>query len=200
MELTFLTVDDVIFIQSEILSSAPITDIGKLESAIKRAEQYHYYESVNDIVELTAIYIIGIAKAHAFPDGNKRTSFLSATYFLDMNSYALEENSELPDIIEQAASGAIDRHRLTELLRPYTVSTEQLKHVQENEDYEVFDSADYIDNPVALARIQAGITQEELAKLMSLTQAYVSKIENQEKVTAKMLKKVQLALDKEDKQ
>ena len=30
MELIFLTVDDVIFIQSEILSSAPITDIGKL--------------------------------------------------------------------------------------------------------------------------------------------------------------------------
>ena len=85
MELIFLTVEDVIFIQSEILSSASATDIGKLESAIKRAEQYHYYESVNDIIELTAIYIIGIAKAHAFPDGNKRTSFLSATYFLDMN-------------------------------------------------------------------------------------------------------------------
>lgn len=73
----------------------------------KRAEQYHYYESVNDIIELTAIYIIGIAKAHAFPDGNKRTSFLSTTYFLDMNGYVLEENSELPDIIEQAAEAGI---------------------------------------------------------------------------------------------
>ena len=31
--------------------------------------------------------------------------------------------------------------------------TEQLKHPQENEDYQVFDPADYIDNPVALARI-----------------------------------------------
>ena len=148
MELIFLTVDDVIFIQSEILSSASVTDIGKLESAIKRAEQYHYYESVNDIIELTAIYIIGIAKAHAFPDGNKRTSFLSATYFLDMNGYVLEENSELPDIIEQAASGAVDRHRLVQLLRPYIASAEQLKPTQENDDYEVFDLADYIDNPL----------------------------------------------------
>jgi ribosome-binding protein aMBF1 (putative translation factor) len=59
--------------------------------------------------------------------------------------------------------------------------TEQLKHSQENEDYEVFDPSDYIDNPVALIRIKAGITQEELAKLMNVTQAYVSKIENQEK-------------------
>jgi transcriptional regulator with XRE-family HTH domain len=69
-----------------------------------------------------------------------------------------------------------------------------LKHTQESEDYEVFDPADYIDNPVALARIQAGITQEELAQLMSVTQAYVSKIENQEKVTAKMMQKVTTAI------
>lgn len=71
--------------------------------------------------------------------------------------------------------------------------TEQLKQAKEDQ-YEVFDPADYIDNPVALARIQAGITQEELAKLMSVTQAYVSKIENQEKITAKMMQKVTKAI------
>lgn len=74
--------------------------------------------------------------------------------------------------------------------------TEQLKHPQENENYEVFDPADYIDNPVALARIQAGITQEELAKLMGVTQAYISKIENQSKVSLKLLDKVHSALCK----
>jgi len=74
--------------------------------------------------------------------------------------------------------------------------TEQLKQAKENEDYEVFDPADYIDNPIALARIQAGITQEELARLMGVTQAYVSKIEGQEKVTPKLLNKVRLALEK----
>ena len=74
--------------------------------------------------------------------------------------------------------------------------TEQLKHSKGNEDYELFNPADYVDNPIVLARITAGITQEELAKLMGVTQAYVSKIENQDKVTAKMLKKIQLALDK----
>jgi DNA-binding transcriptional regulator YiaG len=68
--------------------------------------------------------------------------------------------------------------------------TEQLKQTNEDPEYEVFDPADYIDNPVALARIQAGITQEELARLMNVTQAYVSKIENQKKVTAKMMQKV----------
>jgi ribosome-binding protein aMBF1 (putative translation factor) len=72
--------------------------------------------------------------------------------------------------------------------------TEQLRQTQKNEDYERFDPADYVDNPVALARIQAGITQEELAKLMVVTQAYVSKIESQDKVTSKLLNKVHVAL------
>ncbi|HAT7921012.1 TPA: helix-turn-helix transcriptional regulator [Legionella pneumophila] len=69
---------------------------------------------------------------------------------------------------------------------------EQLKHTQE--DYEIFNPADYVDNPVALARIQTGLTQEELAKKMEVTQAFISKIENQEKVTPKMLTKVKQAL------
>lgn len=72
--------------------------------------------------------------------------------------------------------------------------TEQLRHTQVNEDYEVFDPADYVDNPIALARIQAGLTQEELAKLMAVTQAYISKIENQENVSIKLLNKVHEAL------
>jgi DNA-binding XRE family transcriptional regulator len=76
--------------------------------------------------------------------------------------------------------------------------TEQLKHSQENEDYEAFDPTDYIDNPIALARIQAGITQEDLAKLMGVTQAYVSKIESQDKVTPKLLNKVGIALENKD--
>ena len=72
--------------------------------------------------------------------------------------------------------------------------TEQLKQIKEDQEYEIFDPADYINNPVALARIQVGITQEELAKLMGVTQAYVSKIENQKKVTAKMIQKVTKAI------
>lgn len=67
---------------------------------------------------------------------------------------------------------------------------------ESRDDYEPFLLADYVDNPVALARIQAGVTQDELARLMSVTQAYVSKIENQDKVTPKLLAKVNAALGK----
>src|SRR3990167_43948 len=58
-----------------------------------------------------------------------------------------------------------------------------------------FEPADFIENPVALARIKAGMTQEELARRMKVSQAYISKIESQEKLTAKMLQKVKLAID-----
>ena len=48
------------------------------------------------------------------------------------------------------------------------------------------------------ARERSGLTQEELAKLMSVTQAYVSKIENQETVTPKMMQKVTKAITEND--
>lgn len=72
---------------------------------------------------------------------------------------------------------------------------EALKKKYSSEDYAPFELTDYVDNPVAFARINAGITQEELAKRMSVTQAYISKLEAQSKVTAKVLKKVKAAIE-----
>lgn len=74
--------------------------------------------------------------------------------------------------------------------------SERMKKIKSKSDYIAFDPADYVDNPIALARIKAGMTQEELAGRMKVTQAYVSKIETQDKVTAKMLQKVKLAMGK----
>lgn len=72
---------------------------------------------------------------------------------------------------------------------------EHMKKIKSKNDYLPFNPADYVDNPIPLARIKAGITQEELAKRMNVTQAYISKIEAQDKATAKMLQKVKDALD-----
>jgi DNA-binding XRE family transcriptional regulator len=71
-----------------------------------------------------------------------------------------------------------------------------LKKKNEDSDYIPFELSAYVDNPVALARIDAGMTQEELAKLMGVTQAYVSKLESQAKVGVKVLKKVSEAIKK----
>ena len=63
-----------------------------------------------------------------------------------------------------------------------------------NDDYVPFALEDYVDSPVALARIKAKITQAELARRMDVSQAYVSKIEAQAKISNKMLAKVSAAL------
>ncbi len=61
-------------------------------------------------------------------------------------------------------------------------------------DYVPFELEDYVDNPVALARIRARLTQSELAKRMGVTQAYISKIEAQSHVSSKVLANTQAAL------
>ncbi len=61
-------------------------------------------------------------------------------------------------------------------------------------DYVPFELEDYVDNPIALARIQARLTQSELAKRMGVTQAYISKIEAQSQVSSTVLVKLHAAL------
>ena len=61
-------------------------------------------------------------------------------------------------------------------------------------DYVPFALEDYVDSPVALARIKAKLTQKQLAKRLGVTQAYISKVEHQTKVTPKLLAKVKAAL------
>ncbi len=71
---------------------------------------------------------------------------------------------------------------------------EEAAESDSDDDYVPFDPEDYIDNPVALARIKAHMTQKELAKRMGVTQAYISKVESQGKVIAKVLEQVSKAL------
>lgn len=59
-----------------------------------------------------------------------------------------------------------------------------------SEDYVPFIAEDYISNPVALARIKAGITQKELAGLLNVSQGYISKLESQQSVSPKALNNV----------
>ena len=76
------------------------------------------------------------------------------------------------------------------------ISARMKKFETHSDEYVPFDPADYVDNPIALARIKAGITQAELAKRMKVTQAYISKIEAQHTVTPKLLQKVKVALER----
>jgi len=66
----------------------------------------------------------------------------------------------------------------------------------QKEDYIDFDPADYVDNPVALARMKAQVKQIDLARHMKVTQSYISKLEHADQVSDEALQKVQAALKK----
>ena len=67
---------------------AGIRDRGLLESAIGKPGNLFTYGKPS-VFELTASYSFGIAKNHAFIDGNKRTAFVTAAAFVDSNGYEL---------------------------------------------------------------------------------------------------------------
>ena len=86
----------------------------------------------------------------------------------------------------------------------YRVLKDQIEHElaayetgQDTEQkYVPFILEDYVDNPVAIARIKAGITQEQLAELLGVSQAYISQVERRTNVTNKMLERVRSAIHK----
>jgi len=63
-----------------------------------------------------------------------------------------------------------------------------------DDDYVLFEPADYVDNPVALARINAGMTREELAKKLGISNGYIGKVERRTKVSEKLLARVKAVL------
>ena len=57
--------------------------------------------------DLAAAYAFGLARAHAFVDGNKRTAFVTAVTFLRLNGTAFRPDpQEGVRMVEDLASGA----------------------------------------------------------------------------------------------
>lgn len=74
---------------SEFGGARGVGDEGLLESALARPQNVHAYNPAATLPELAAVYGHGIAKNHAFLDGNKRAAFLSIGLFLVINGCRL---------------------------------------------------------------------------------------------------------------
>ena len=68
--------------------SVGLRDEGLLDSALARPLNLNAY-ATPDFADLAASYAIGLAKNHAFVDGNKRTALLATGMFLHLNGYRL---------------------------------------------------------------------------------------------------------------
>ena len=70
-----------------------LRDAGLLESALARPRQHYAYSSP-DIIELAAIYTVGIVRNHPFVEGNKRTGFATGIAFLLLNGFVFQATEE----------------------------------------------------------------------------------------------------------
>lgn len=66
--------------------SAGIRDEGLLDSALGKPQKLFAYGKPT-LFDLAASYAFGLVKNHPFLDGNKRTGFLVAVLFLELNGY-----------------------------------------------------------------------------------------------------------------
>ncbi|EOZ4486359.1 type II toxin-antitoxin system death-on-curing family toxin [Salmonella enterica subsp. diarizonae] len=114
-----LTAEDVIAFNEEIIKGVT-NDPGRVEAVINRVENARRYDDVTDVYELAALYLITIARAHIFLDGNKRTAFQSMALFLMVNGVDLQASHQLEEITVDAAQGKLSASTVALLLRALT--------------------------------------------------------------------------------
>jgi death-on-curing protein len=117
----WLTYDQVIAIHSRQLrrfgGAAGLRDDGLLRSAIERpTNKWHYEQS--EFPELAAAYAFGLAKNHAFVDGNKRIAFMSMMTFLRKNGVRFApEPAHATSMIMSLAAGEVSEESLARWIR-----------------------------------------------------------------------------------
>lgn len=88
-----------------------LRDEGLLQGALQRPINKSQYEGA-DTFGCAAAYAFGIAKAHAFVDGNKRTAFVTSVTFLRLNGWHfVTEPAEGVAFMEDLASGAVSEEK-----------------------------------------------------------------------------------------
>lgn len=86
-----------------------VRDENGLEAALARPRQKWHYEPGSDLATLAAAYAFGLAKAHAFNDGNKRTAFLTAVIVLGLNGKELDATeAEVVQVMTALAAGSLN--------------------------------------------------------------------------------------------
>jgi len=94
-----------------------VRDMGLLQSALARPQNAFHYNQVISLSKLAACYGFGIAKNHAFVDGNKRTALVTTITFLELNGYGLRSTQQENYLTFYAlASGDLTEEQLADWL------------------------------------------------------------------------------------
>jgi death on curing protein len=96
-----------------------VRDMGLLESALARPQNLLAYGSP-DVADLAAAYAAGIARNHPFIDGNKRTAWVVAETFVELNgSEIAADDAGAYEVMLSLAEGRIDESAFAAWMRPH---------------------------------------------------------------------------------
>ena len=95
-----------------------VRDENALEAALAHARQKWHYEPTPDLAILAAAYGFGLARAHAFSDGNKRTAFVTMMTCLGLNAKDLSATElEVVQMMVSLAGGELTESALADWIR-----------------------------------------------------------------------------------
>ena len=104
---------------------AGVRDVGLLDSALSRAPNLAAYGEA-DAAALAAAYGYGLSRNHPFIDGNKRTGFVAAELFLNLNGFELDAtDADCVITMLSLAAGEVSEDAFAGWLRAHT----QKRHV-----------------------------------------------------------------------
>ena len=96
-------------------------DHARFSSALARPVDRLAYEPTSDFADLAAAYGFGLAKNHAFTDGNKRIAFLAILLFLKRNGLRFKATQiDAIRTIEGLAAGSVSESQLADWIRANT--------------------------------------------------------------------------------
>jgi death on curing protein len=120
-EPNWLTYEQVLAIHSRQLrrygGASGLRDEGILRSALERPVAKWQYEQA-DLAMLAAAYAFGLAKNHAFVDGNKRVAFITLVVFLRKNGvHFAPDQAQSTKIMLALAAGEVSEENLARWIR-----------------------------------------------------------------------------------
>lgn len=97
-----------------------LRDEGLFLSAMARPQNVAAYGDRPEAADLAAAYAFGLARNHAFLDGNKRTAFVVMELFLNLNGWTLDaDDAECISTMESVTAGDLPEKDLTAWLRSH---------------------------------------------------------------------------------
>jgi death-on-curing protein len=100
-------------------------DLAVIEFALARPRNLMAYGKP-DAAALAAAYAFGLCRNRGFFDGNKRTAYVAAETFLDLNGYAMEaSDEEVVNTMLAIASGAMSEAQAAKWFRSFAAKSKE---------------------------------------------------------------------------